>query len=163
MLAVTSLGLTVAAHGLAGGEVVDAVPALPLTLLIAFGGTALSERLGPRSLLGALGLAQFAQHTLLSLGYHQPMTAVVDPVAMTAAHAVAAVLTGLLLTRADAALSALASAFPRLVPVLPTHPPVVGRLFVPVRSPAPDPLVGVLLRRVHGRRGPPLLPITQGH
>ncbi|NUT46364.1 MAG: hypothetical protein HOV94_03440, partial [Saccharothrix sp.] len=71
LLAVTSASLSVAAHGAAGGSVTEFAPALPLTVLVAFAGTALAERgRRPWTILAALGVAQVGQHTLLNLGHH---------------------------------------------------------------------------------------------
>lgn len=165
LLAVTSAALSVAAHGAAGGEVADFAPALPLTLLIAFAGTALAERgRSPWAVLATLGVAQLGQHALLALGARDHAHASglgVGPTAMTAAHAVAALLTGLLLARADTALTALAKALSRLLPVLWAAPPPASRVPAPVPSTSPNALVDVLLRRVHGRRGPPSPLITR--
>ncbi|GGP38006.1 hypothetical protein [Saccharothrix coeruleofusca] len=171
LLAVTSAALSVAAHGAAGGEVTDFAPALPLTLLIAFAGTVLAERgRSPWTLLATLGVAQVGQHVLLNLGGHDHTRAPgldIDPAAMTAAHAVAALLTGLLLARADAVLTALARALAgvlsRLLPVPGALPRPASRVPAPVPSTAANALVDVLLRRVHGRRGPPSPLITRVH
>ncbi|MEU5691056.1 hypothetical protein [Actinosynnema sp. NPDC020468] len=162
LLAVTSLSLTVAAHGAAGGELGDVVPALPLTLLIAFGCTALSERVrNPWTMLTALGVAQLGQHALLNLGFHPAHVPQFDPTAMTAAHVAAALLTGLLLARADTALSALVSAVRTLVPVLAPPRPATRPAAAPVVVTVVGTCVEVLLRRVNGRRGPPVLLSTR--
>ncbi|XVV03899.1 hypothetical protein ACQPW3_00250 [Actinosynnema sp. CA-248983] len=156
LLAVTSAALSVAAHGAAGGEVTEFAPALPLTVLIALASTAVRGR-GPWTLLPTLGIAQVAQHTLLNLGHHEDAGAGLGfgPAAMFAAHVVAALLTGLLLVRADAVLDALVWAVSRLLPVLWSFAPAVAPTS-PVRAaPVPDVWMSVLLRRVHGRRGPP--------
>ncbi|MEU4740275.1 hypothetical protein AB0G02_07360 [Actinosynnema sp. NPDC023658] len=159
LLAVTSAALSVTAHGAAGGSVTEFAPALPLTLLVAFVGTAVVERWRrPWTTLATLGVAQLGQHALLNLGHHAADGPGLgfSPTAMTAAHVVAALLTGLLLARADATLDALVGAVTRLVP--PPLTPLVpaGALWSPAPAPAADTLVSVLLRRVHGRRGPPL-------
>ncbi len=167
LLAVTSAALSVAAHGVAGGDLTEFAPALPLTVLVASAATVLAERRhGPWTLLAALGVAQVGQHTLLNLGNH-----VADgpgpgfaPMTMTAAHVVAALLTGLLLVRADsalAALSKLSNAVARLLPIRWTSVPDVRRAPVPQIPVVPDTLTAVLLRRVNGRRGPPVLLITR--
>ena len=70
LLAVTSAALSVTAHGAAGGEITEFAGALPLTLLIAFAGTALAERgRTPWTILATLGVAQLAQHALMNLGH----------------------------------------------------------------------------------------------
>jgi hypothetical protein len=158
LLAVTSSALSVTAHGAAGGSVTEFAPALPLTLLVAFAGTALAERWrGPATVLATLGVAQLGQHALLTLGHHAADGPGLgfSPTAMTAAHVVAALLTGLLLARADAALHALVAVVTRLLP--PPHVPVVpaAALWAPTPSSTANALVDVVLRRVHGRRGPP--------
>ncbi|MFI9008693.1 hypothetical protein ACIGNX_15840 [Actinosynnema sp. NPDC053489] len=157
LLAVTSSALSVTAHGAAGGAVTEFAPALPLVVLVAFAGTALAERgRRPWAILATLGVAQVGQHALLSLGHHAADGRGLGfgPTAMTAAHAVAALLTGLLLARADAALHALADAVIRLLPPLTPPAPAVA-LWSPTPSTTTNALVDVLLRRVHGRRGPP--------
>ncbi|MBB5806844.1 hypothetical protein F4560_006612 [Saccharothrix ecbatanensis] len=158
MLAVTSAALSVAAHGAAGGSVTEFAPALPLTVLVAFAGGSIAERgRRPWTILATLGVAQLGQHTLLDLGHHAADGPGLgfSPTAMTAAHVVAALLTGLLLARADATLHALVGAVSRLVP--PPHTPLMPAvaLWAPTPAESANTLVGVLLRRVHGRRGPP--------
>ena len=164
LLAVTSAALSVAAHGAAGGDLTEFAPALPLTALIALAGTALAERgRSPWTILATLGVAQVGQHVLLNLGHHVPEGPGVGfgPLTMTAAHVVAALLTGLLLARADSALSALASAVSRLVPTLAPFLPVQHRTCPLPSSATPDPLTAAVLRRVNGRRGPPVLLMTR--
>ncbi|MFJ6670447.1 hypothetical protein ACIQMJ_04985 [Actinosynnema sp. NPDC091369] len=158
LLAVTSAALSATAHGAAGGSVTEFAPALPLTLLVAFAGTALAERgRRPWSVLATLGVAQLGQHALLTLGHHAADGPGLgfSPTAMTAAHVVAALLTGLLLARADAVLHALADAVARLLPLPPVPATPAGALWSPTPSSSGNALVDVLLRRVHGRRGPP--------
>ncbi|QFZ23938.1 hypothetical protein EKG83_00235 [Saccharothrix syringae] len=158
MLAVTSAALSTTAHGAAGGHVTEFAPALPLTLLIAFAGTALAERgRRPWAVPATLGAAQLAQHALLDLGHHTADGPGLgfSPAGMAGAHAVAALLTGLLLARADAVLHALATAAARLLPVPPSPLPAVDVPRAPIPARVANRLVPVLLRRVHGRRGPP--------
>lgn len=158
LLAVTSAALSVAAHGAAGGSVTEFAPALPLTVLVAFAGTALAERgRRPWTILATLGLAQVGQHALLNLGHHTADRPGLGfgPTAMTAAHVVAALLTGLLLARADAVLHALATAVTRLLPPPPAPLAAVGAWWAITPTSSPNTLVDVLRRRVHGRRGPP--------
>ncbi|MCC8247554.1 hypothetical protein [Saccharothrix luteola] len=158
LLAATSAALSVTAHGAAGGSVTEFAPALPLTLLVAFAGTALAERgRRPWTILAALGVAQLGQHALLTLGHHAADGPGLgfSPTAMTAAHVLAALLTGLLLARADAVLQTLVDVVTRLLP--PPHAPVApaGALWSATPSSTANVLVDVVLRRVHGRRGPP--------
>ncbi|WP_199440638.1 hypothetical protein [Umezawaea beigongshangensis] len=162
LLAVTSSALTVTAHGVGGGSPSEFLPALPLAVLAGAASTALADRRrDARSVLLVLGAAQIAQHALLtSVGRHQHAgrEPLIDPWQMTAAHALAALLTGLLLARADRALLSLVAAVSRLVPRRLAPPPAsaplrVGAAPVDLR---PHVLAGALLCRVHGRRGPPL-------
>ncbi|WP_051771465.1 hypothetical protein [Saccharothrix sp. NRRL B-16314] len=158
LLAVTSAALSVAAHGAAGGSVTEFAPALPLTVLVAFAAGSITERRRrPWTMPATLGVAQLGQHLLLDLGHHAADGPGLgfSPTTMTAAHVVAALLTGLLLARADTALDALVGAVSRLVP--PPHAPLVpaGALWAPTAASPANTLVDVLLRRVNGRRGPP--------
>ncbi|ATE51905.1 hypothetical protein [Actinosynnema pretiosum] len=164
LVAVTSAALGLAAHGAAGGEAVELTPVLPLLLLTASAGTALAERSRtPWAVVGALVAAQAGQHALLALAAHQhhgPGLGL-DPLAMTAAHVVAALLTGLLLARADAVLLALAGAAARLLPVLREPRPASRPAALPAPEGHPQPTpVRITLRRVNARRGPPALPIA---
>ncbi|MCP2093460.1 hypothetical protein LV78_001414 [Actinosynnema pretiosum] len=164
LVAVTSTSLGLAAHGAAGGEAVELAPALPLLLLTASAGTALAERRrGPWSVVGALVLAQVGQHAVLALAshrHHGPGLGL-DPLAMAAAHVVAALLTGLLLARADAVLLALAGAAARLLPVLREPRPAARPAALPAPEDRPQTTpVRIALRRVNARRGPPALPIA---
>jgi hypothetical protein len=162
LLAVTSSALTVAAHGVGGGSPSEFLPALPLAVLTGAAGTALADRRrGASSILLVLGTTQLAQHALLtSVGRHQhaPGRApLIDSWQMAAAHALAALLTGLLLARAERALLSLVAAVSRLVPRRLAPPPAsaplrVGATPVDLR---PHVLTGAPLSRVHGRRGPP--------
>lgn len=169
LLAVTSSALGVAAHGAAGGGLTEFVPAIPLILPAAAAGTALAERhRSPLVIVGTLGAAQVAQHQLLSWVHHHhaaPSTGLgFDAGQMTMAHALAALLTGLLLAKADDALLTLVTAVRRLLPRRLRPEPVRIAPRVPV-GPTDEPaaLIQVLLRRVNGRRGPPVVLITQIH
>jgi hypothetical protein len=166
LLAVTSAALSVAAHGAAGGSLTEFLPVLPLIVLTAFAGTAVAaRRRSPFTVLGALGATQVAQHLLLSLVHNHHAAANpgfgFDAVQMTSAHVLAALLTGLLLIKADAAAFALVAAVSRLLPR--RLPPAPVRLVPPVAVPRtgePAALIEVLLRRVNSRRGPPVVLIT---
>jgi len=166
-LAVTSGALSVAAHGAGGGSLTEFAPVLPLIVLTAFAGTAVAtRRRNPLAVLGALAATQLAQHLLLSLVHsHQPSPEQglgFDGTQMAGAHAVAALLTGVLLVKADAALFALAAAVSRLLPRRLAPAPIRLAPRVPVpRANDPAALIEVLLRRVNGRRGPPVVLITQ--
>lgn len=153
LLAFSSGGLAVSAHALAHGGLPDTALTLLLVLLVGWIGTALADRTrGPLGVLTVLGAAQLLMHLVLdSLMPHSAST----PLAMLAAHAVATVVTGLVLARAEALLQLAAARFSLLLPVLfgPLPPP----LPVPgAPAPAPGlPMVKVLLSRMHARRGPP--------
>jgi hypothetical protein len=156
----------VAAHGAAGGSLLEFVPALPLVLLIAGAATALADRYrSPVAILVALGAAQVAQHELLELMHHNrtPTGGLgFDPVQMTAAHVVAAVGTGLVLVKANAALVALVDAVSRLLPRTLTPGPVqLAPRATAVRAAAGPLLIELLLRSVNGRRGPPVLLVNR--
>jgi hypothetical protein len=167
LLALSSTGLAVTAHGVAGGGLPDTALLLPLTALIAWGATALAGRLrGVPALFGTLAVVQLGLHLLLSQsGYahpsHPPGPGPVNGAAMLAGHALAILVTAVLLSRACAGLAAVTSAIARLfgrlrVPRLPfaTGPAAIGRTSaVPAR---PGPLLEIQLRRVCARRGPPV-------
>jgi hypothetical protein len=165
LLAVTSASLSVAAHGAAGGSLVEFTPVLPLVLLIAGAATALADRYrSPLAILAALGAAQLAQHQLLDLMHHHAPTGGLgfDAVQMTAAHVLAVLGTGLVLVKADAALVSLVNAVSRLLPRTSAPGPVELPPRVTARRPAPGaPLIELLLRSVNGRRGPPVLLVTR--
>jgi hypothetical protein len=166
LLAVTSASLSVAAHGAAGGSLSEFTPVLPLVLLIAGAATALADRhRGPLTIIAALGVAQFAQHELLDLMHHHQATGTglgFDTAQMTTAHVVAALLTGLVLAKADSALVSLVDAVSRLLPRTLTPGPV---RFTPpsaaIRAAAGPQLIELLLRIVNGRRGPPVVLVTR--
>jgi hypothetical protein len=158
LLACSSAALAVAAHGLGGGSVADSGFTVLLATLLAWGGLSLARRWGTLGLVAVLGTTQACQHVLLTelASGHRETAAVFDGWTMFGAHAVATVLTALLLTRAGVALRAIAAVFSRLrvlvaAPVVPRT--VTAGTSLPVR---PGPLLEVLLRRVRPRRGPPL-------
>jgi hypothetical protein len=158
-LAVTSATLAVAAHVIGGGMTPDLGLTLLLTVGVAAVGVVLADR---RRRLGVilltLGAAQVATHVLLSLAAAGDgmMTSPIDPVTMTAAHAVAVVVTAVLLSRADAVVFRLAHALARLLPRVLVGPPATGRLAVPHHVATVDRSVTVLLRLASPRRGPPV-------
>lgn len=166
LLASCSAALAIAAHGTAGGELSDAALTVLLTAVLAWGGCALARRGGLLTIVVALGATQLAQHLLLteiagSTHDHAPVLPAANGWLMVAAHALATLLTALLLLRADAALAAIGAAVGWLVGRLQTlrpAPPASARSHaarpnVPAR---PGELLEVLLRRVSPRRGPPV-------
>ncbi|WP_249227283.1 hypothetical protein [Kutzneria sp. CA-103260] len=155
MLAVSSTTLAITAHGVAGGGWPETLPVLPLSLLIALAGTALADRWRSGwTIIGALGMAELAQHVLLSVMHGD---AVLGSGLMTCAHLVALLLTAVLLAKADAAIVAVAGAVRRLLPRVPSFPHPDRALVAPVVFRPADHVLDVLFRRSLGRRGPPVL------
>ena len=163
LLALSSSGLAITAHGLAGGGYPDTALVIPITALIAWAGTALAGRLrGPVALLTTVAAIQLGLHQLLTQsayahGAHSGPPPV-NGAAMLAGHAAATVIVAVLLGRATAGLAAFASLLARL------RGPLEVRRLVPVPAairptliaPArPGPLLEIVLRRVSARRGPP--------
>lgn len=158
LLAGLSAALSVTAHGTAGGGLPHPGVTVVLASLIGWIATATAHRAqGTRGILLVLGTGQLATHALLTLlsghGGEGP--------AMVAGHALATAATAVVLARAEEMLAAAAAATRwlwRPVTILVTLPALPN-------SPAPAPLAlptaatvatDVLLRRVHGRRGPPV-------
>jgi hypothetical protein len=162
LLALSSSGLAISAHGAAGGGLPDTLLILPLTALIAWGGAALADRLiRPIVLVPVLAVIQLGLHLLLAQNVHtHTAPAAGSGAAMLAGHAMATVLTAALLARASAPLALISSAIdwlrgplllPRPTPI--RIPVALGVLSaVPVR---PGPLLEIHLRRAQARRGPP--------
>jgi hypothetical protein len=165
LLAVSSTGLAITAHGLAGGGFPDTALVIPITALIAWAGTALAGRLrGPVALLATVAVIQLGLHELLDQsayahGGHESPPAV-NGAAMLAGHVAATLIVAALLARASAGLAAFASLLDRLrgrleVLRLAPVPAAIGpTLIAAVR---PGPLIEIVLRRVSARRGPPRL------
>jgi hypothetical protein len=110
------------------------------------------------AILAVLGFAQLATHELLSFetmdmhGMHQSNGA-----AMTAAHAVAVLVSAVLLAKADSALFGLFAALRALLPTVLSAPPVPDAPGRPLpRVLREDRLTAVLSRRSNARRGPPV-------
>jgi hypothetical protein len=155
LVAVCTAALTVTAHTLADGQVPH--PWVTVLLTVTLGGfsTALAERTrGFAGVLVALGSGQVLAHLALSAlsGHHG------GGLAMTLSHAVATGGTAVVLVHAESVVRvALACLRTLLPPVWRPHPipwpePVSGR----VRPAADTQVTGILLQRVHPRRGPPL-------
>lgn len=163
MLGICSAALAVSAHGMAGGGVPDTALSVPLIVLVAWAGTRVAGgRRQALGLLGVLAVTQTVLHLLLSElahGGHEhgpPVAGVV----MFAAHAVATVLTALLLARASTALALVSCALDWLLRGLRALwflPAARSRKRItPTPAPArPGLVLEVLLRRVCARRGPP--------
>lgn len=159
-LAVCSTGLAVAAHVAGGGGWPDAVLTVLVMVLLTMAGSGLADR--RRSLpeiLAALAITQVMWHFALACAdaHTRPGQAVYWPGwRMVAAHAVAVLVTALVLTRAETAVFAVAAALARLLPRPPIVPPARTATRDPVIIAEPvDHLVHVLFRRVCPRRGPP--------
>lgn len=162
LLALSSAALAIAAHGIAGGAASDSLFTVLLATLLAWGGMSLTRRGGTPALVGVLGVTQLCQHLLLTelANGHGHQQAMFDGWTMFGAHAVATVLTAVLLTRAGTALALVAGAFAWLWSRLVTL--VAGPVPRPAGQPGsprparPGALLEVLFREVHGRRGPPV-------
>lgn len=163
LLALCSAALAMAAHALAGGTGQNAGLAVPLTALIALAGIALADRQrGGPAILGALGISHAGEHLMLTtLAHHQHAAHFdathFDATAMTAAHVAAVLLTAVLLTHAESAVFATAAALAMLLPRRPLSQPVpAAALLTHVADIPVDHVLDVLLRKVIGKRGPPL-------
>lgn len=153
LLALASAGLAISAHALAGGGPPDTAATLILTGLVGWTGASLAERTrGPAGVLAVLGTAQVAMHLVLSglMAHAAPSGG------MIVAHAAATAVTAVVLTHAETMLLAAAASVLLLLPVVWRPAPVpAGPTPVPIRATEDKPLLSVLLRRIHGRRGPP--------
>jgi hypothetical protein len=161
-LAVSAAVLSVTAHWLADGGLPDPAMTVLLTGLFGWTATALTRKArGAVATVALLGGAQLVMHLLLTTlaGHHDThMAPRGTGLGMVIAHAVATVLTALLLARADATLLTVLAVLRAFLPRLLTPLPVSGspvRALVPARTAGPGHLVGVDLRRIRGRRGPP--------
>ena len=160
-LAVCATALSVTAHRIADGGLPDPAMTVLLAGLFGWTTTALARKArGTVATITLLGAAQLVMHLLLTtLAGHHDMSAMPGStgLGMVTAHAVATVLTALLLARADAMLLTVLAVLRAILPRLLTPLPVpAAPASVPVRVDAPGHLVGVDLRRIRGRRGPPV-------
>jgi hypothetical protein len=160
-LAVCATALSVTAHRIADGGLPDPAMTVLLAGLFGWTTTALARKArGTIATITLLGAAQLVMHLLLTtLAGHHDMYAMPGStgLGMVTAHAVATVLTALLLAHADAMLLAVLAVLRAILPRLLTPLPVpAAPASVPVRVDAPGHLVGVDLRRIRGRRGPPV-------
>lgn len=162
LLASSSAALAIAAHGIGGGAVSDSLFTVLLATLLAWGGSTLAHRGGIPALVGVLGVTQLCQHLLLTelARGHGHQQSLFDPWTMFTAHAVATVVTAVLLTRAGVALRLVTTAAAWLLarltalvagPVRRTARP--GGSPLPAR---PGAFLEVLFREVCARRGPPV-------
>ena len=165
LLAACSAALAVAAHGTAGGELSDVALTVLLTAVLAWGGAALARRGGLLTVVVALAITQLAQHLLLTeiagaSHWHAPTPPPVDGRLMLVTHAVATLVTAVLLLRADNALATARTAIAWLVGrlrALCLAPPAdrAGETVATSVPARPGLLLEVLLREVSPRRGPP--------
>ena len=154
LLALSSTGLAITAHGLAGGGMPDSVLIIPATALMAWGGAAMASTLRrPVALAATVGALQLVLHLLLSQS-HMHHAAAVHGGAMLAGHVIASVLVALLLVRATDGLTFgwLRARFSVLWSTPARVLTTGGVSVVPVR---PGQLLETVLRRVLARRGPP--------
>lgn len=161
LLAVSAAALSVTAHRLADGGLPDPAMTALLTGLFGWTAAALARKArGPVATITLLGIAQLVMHLLLTtLAGHHDMYAMPGRtgLGMIGAHAVATLVTALLLARADTMLLTVLAVLRAFLPRLLTPLPVpAAPAPVPVRVDAPGHLVGVDLRRIRGRRGPPV-------
>lgn len=156
MFAVTSTALACAAHAIGAGGLPDIGTTILLTALLAFAGRSLADRRwGTAGVVVLLGLSQVVLHVmsawLSGLSHHG-----FEPGAtMLAGHACAAVLTGLVLARAEAAVFVVARVLAAWWPRPLAHPDADCPLWVATSPRALVPERGVVLAGAHARRGPP--------
>ncbi len=164
LLGVSSAALAVTAHMIGDGDLPDTAMTVLLTVLIGWNAAFLASKArGPLATIVDLGAGQVVMHLVLSsLSTHEVVHDEPAPVsgglAMTAAHVVATLITAVLLAKADGLLLGILSCLRALVPFILNALPVPAAMASPVlaRPAGPGHLVRVDLRRVHGRRGPPL-------
>jgi hypothetical protein len=161
-LAVTSAALAVAAHAVAGGGLPDPALTALLTVGLAALGIALADRRrGIGAVLLVLGAAQLATHVLLSIAEQnmaggQMSGGQMDTPLMTGTHAVAVLVTAVLLATADAVMFRLAAVFSMLLPTVLVAPPVpAGPVTLTPAATPPHRPMSALLTLASPRRGPP--------
>jgi hypothetical protein len=158
LLAACSAALAVAAHGVAGGGLPDTGLTVMLTLGVAGLGTALAgKRRGTKEILGALSVSHLGMHlilTVLSHGAHGGHAA--SGWGMLGAHVAGVLLTGVILTRAEQAIFALARALGLLLPKRSAPRPVPSFTVRVVRPRRIDAQVRLLWRSGVWHRGPPV-------
>lgn len=160
LLAASSAVLAASAHVSADGVLPNPALTVVLTAIIGWVGTALADRTrGILGLLTTLSAAQLLMHGMLTLAdtHSGGGTATFDPTTMTAAHAVATVLTAVLVGYAERGIAVVTSSLRRLLPMAwspqPAPAPVPAQ---PVTTAADTGAFAIVLRHICGRRGPPL-------
>jgi hypothetical protein len=149
--------LGVAGHAAAGGELPPLAPTALLTFVLAGLGIALADRRrGFGSMLLVVVATQVGMHVLLAALAHGHGLIPVDT-GMVAFHAAAALVTALLLAGAEGSVFALAAVLGWLLRGIPLRPLLVPAVAPAVRlRPATPPAeLRLMMRRAHGRRGPP--------
>jgi hypothetical protein len=165
LLALSSAALSIAGHGAAGGGVPDTASTAVLTVLVAWAGTALADRMrGIPATLAVLATVQLGMHLLLSEvathATHLPAPGAVNGWLMLLGHGAALGVTAVLLTRATEALVAVAGARDWLYRQLaalwyPADTAPAATVVISTVPARPGHLLEVQLRRVRSRRGPP--------
>lgn len=155
VLGAACLLLTMAAHGAAGGTILEPalIPGLAVAVTL---GTVWAGRRATTARLAVFVIAvQALLHVMSVAGGHGHGSSVIPSPAMVIAHGVAAVAMAVVLTHADAIahawhafLTALARPLPALIPV-PIAAPIV-----PAPRHRPVPLLPLVSRDI-SRRGPP--------
>ncbi|SDF54613.1 hypothetical protein [Pseudonocardia oroxyli] len=155
LVSLTAL-LSALGHLAGGGTLPDLGLLLVLLPLLALVVTSLAERIRGRfAVLGTLGAGQLVLHELLVLFGHDH-AGPVDAPRMLAMHAVATVLSGLLLAHVDALLAAVGHALRRVVPRRPGTPVVTPRVRTWVTPEASSGHVRRAAVGALGLRGPPV-------
>jgi hypothetical protein len=165
LLALSSAALSIAGHGAAGGGMPDTASTAVLTVLIAWAGTSLADRIrGIATTFAVLATVQIVMHLLLTEvathASHLPTSGAVNGWLMFVGHGAALSVTAVLLTRATEALAAVAGArdwLLRHIAMLwyPADPVPAATVVISAEPARPGHLLEVLLRRVRSRRGPP--------
>lgn len=168
-LAVCCAALGVTGHALAGGQLPAPGPTVVCTVLLAMAGIALADRRrGLPAIASTVGGTQVGLHFLLNaltLG-HTSHTAPVSPVlpagpvVMASVHVAATIITVLLLAGAERSIFTLTRVLGwllRRIPVRPAGPRASGPLLLLPVVTATAGELRLLLCRMHGRRGPPVL------
>jgi len=166
-LAVCCAALGVTGHALTSGQLPAPGPTVVCTVLLAMAGIALADRRrGLPAIAATVGGTQVGLHfLLLALAHdhtsHAAPVLPAGPVVMASVHAVAAIVTTLLLAGAERSLFTLTSLLGWLLRRLPVRPPAGLRARDPLvllpAVPATAGALRLLLCRIHGRRGPPVL------
>lgn len=158
LLASCSAALAIAAHGIAGGGVPDTGMTVLLTLGVACLGTALAgKRRDTKEILAALSVSHLGMHLALSTLCHAaPGGPAISGWGMLGAHAVGVLLTGLVLTRAEQAVFALARALGLLLPKRSAPQPVPSYTVRVARPCTIDAQVRLLWQAGIWHRGPPV-------